>query len=72
MKDKKLSSSTKSAANEERDRRKRMEEKQKLYNQLFETKETKEVCVENCKEKKKQLFSVTFFFAHLRRTSPRF
>ena len=36
IKDKDLSKSTKEADREERDRRKRMEDRQKLYNQTFE------------------------------------
>ncbi len=41
--DKKVSKETKSAALQERDRRKRMDERQKLYNQQFEVKEGDEM-----------------------------
>ena len=41
--DKKLSEDTKMAALDEKERKKRMEEKQKLYNELFETKEGEKI-----------------------------
>ncbi len=41
LSDKKVSAQTKEAATEERERRKRMEEKQKAYNEIFELKEGK-------------------------------